>query len=133
MYETALADVKSREMGPRERTRAVSIAMKLGDIGDQLVGVRALSGGRDESVTGKYGPVDSEEVEGWYSWALEESLRVALPTKEGESGVSKGGTKAGSTGAPQEQLQLPQWVEGIDLVAVMERLAGYYSRKGKVE
>lgn len=129
VYETALADVRSREMSVRERIRAVSIAVKLGDVGEQLLRTNNRSGSSGKKDDVKYGPVDEGEVEGYYSWALEESLR-AIPPKEGERKVVSDDRTAESS---QERLQLPHWVEGIDLVSVMERLAAYYTRKGQME
>ncbi|KAG9030618.1 hypothetical protein FRB95_003761 [Tulasnella sp. JGI-2019a] len=118
VYETALADIRSDSMGPSERARAVGIAMKLGDIGDRLLRSKAMASSK------QYGPKDDTEVEAHYNWAVTEMLKSATAIKSDEAKMAK-------AAPPEERLELPQFVDGVDLTSVMEIVAEYYRKRGR--
>lgn len=93
----------------------------MAELGEQILHVRALGRAPTDS---EYGPVDEAEVEEKLDWALTEALRLrGGSAKSPENGKEK----------ESDTLSLPRWVEGVDLTSTMERVADYYSRKGKVE
>ncbi|KAG8886769.1 hypothetical protein FRC00_000645, partial [Tulasnella sp. 408] len=130
VYKSAFADLTHGLPSPSEsstslqadqRTRAIGTALKMAELGEQILHVRALGRAPAES---EYGPVDEAEVEEKLDWALTEALRL----RGGSANSPKKGKEKDS-----DTLSLPRWVEGVDLTSTMERVADYYSRKGKVE
>ncbi|KIO16749.1 hypothetical protein M407DRAFT_33591 [Tulasnella calospora MUT 4182] len=130
VYGSAFADLTHGLPSPSEsstsleadqRTRAIGTALKMAELGEQILHVRALGRAPADS---DYGPADEAEVEEKLDWALTEALRLRSASAKS---TDKGKEKENDT------LNLPRWVEGVDLTSTMERVADYYSRKGKVE
>ncbi|KAG8887658.1 hypothetical protein FRB99_004214, partial [Tulasnella sp. 403] len=144
---TALADVRLSErelptdgqplskLNAERRTRAIGISLKLGEIGEQLLDTSKKTGKPNEYGPNEYGPNDENEVEDHLNWALEESLR-AIQGQRTETGKPVKDAKPNESGEAKREegeLVLPRWVDGVDVGAVVERVADYYSRKGKRE
>jgi len=115
VYETTLADLKlggtgnrgapGDTMSPRERGRAVGIAMKMVEVGQRLRGI------------------SEEETEGYLNWALVEIVKSAKGKGKPDS----------SDESPEKDLELPRFADGVELPFVLEQAAEYYSKKGKPE
>ncbi|KAG8973241.1 hypothetical protein FRC05_008955 [Tulasnella sp. 425] len=130
VYGTAFADLTQSLPAPSSsttsleadrRTRAIGTALKMAELGEQILHVRALGRAPTDS---DYGPVDEAEIEGKLDWALTEALRMRnVSVKQSEKEKEN----------ESNTLSLPRWVEGVDLTSTMERVADYYSRKGKLE
>lgn len=105
----------------------MGVSLKLGEIGEQLLKRRQLSG-----KPAKYGPQTGDEVERHYSWALEELLRNLPQIRQARSNPALDeASKVPSGTVPNDEsgLTLPRWADGVDLVNVLETVAGYYSRR----
>lgn len=127
VYGSAFADLTTGLAPPSatntsldvdRRTRAIGTALKMAELGEQVLHVRALGRAPQDP---DYGPVDEAEVEAKLDWALTEALKVRNVTVKP------------SEKKEEDTLHLPRWVEGVDLTSTMERVADYYSRKGKLE
>ncbi|GAA5897638.1 hypothetical protein JCM5296_003744 [Sporobolomyces johnsonii] len=124
----AVEGYKGGEGAPPSRAevmRGAGIALKLGDLW-----------------VGLGGPEGNHEAERYYTWAVEELMRLTLTDKQKAKVKAEmqrqeaGPTEA--TAAPaktdeQDDLELPGWVGEVELVAAFERLGELYSRQGKVE
>ncbi|KAG8948755.1 hypothetical protein FRC04_009366 [Tulasnella sp. 424] len=129
-YRTAFADLTRSLSHPSSsftsieadrRTRAIGIALKMVELGEQILRERALGRAPTDS---KYGPVNEAEIEGKLDWALREALRMQnVSVKPSEKDEEK----------ENAMLSLPTWAKGVTLASTMERAAEYYSRKGKLE
>ncbi|GAA5840608.1 hypothetical protein JCM5353_002084 [Sporobolomyces roseus] len=117
-----------------EIKRGAGLAMKLGDLwvtlGASEVGVR---GGEAQ-----------KEAERYYTWSVEELMRLSLT--EEQKGKVKEKMQAQESGLPREEklkegreeeeeegMKLPGWVGQVELVAAFERLGDLYSRQGRIE
>lgn len=122
----------------KEVRRAAAIAVKLGDLWIRQ-GASAAAGG------GGGGEADSE-AERYYSWAVQELMRLSLtdeqkakvkaqlaaqdaPTSEANAAEERDKAKAEG----DKDLEVPGWVGEVELVAAMERLGELYSRQGRIE
>jgi hypothetical protein len=92
-----------------ERLRAVSIAVKLGEL------------------SGRMGNGESEET--WLTIGVEELLSQI----KSRSGMASTPNHSTQTNAPLSDLPLPGWLTSADVGGVLERLGEYYVRKGKPE
>ncbi|GAA5875565.1 hypothetical protein JCM8547_007583 [Rhodosporidiobolus lusitaniae] len=113
-----------------ETKRGASIAMKLGDLWVQVGGIEG-----------------EKEAERYYTWAVEELMRLNLTEKqqgkvkeqmEKQEKQEKGekvevGEKKPASEEDEEALKLPGWVGEVELVAAFERLGELYSKQGKIE
>ncbi|GAA5956245.1 hypothetical protein JCM21900_006582 [Sporobolomyces salmonicolor] len=113
------------QLSRAEVMRGAGIALKLGDLWVRLGGLEG-----------------DQEAERYYTWAVEELMRLTLTDKQkakvkAEMQRQEGGpTEAAAPPAkPDEQddLDLPGWVGEVELVAAFERLGELYSRQGKIE
>lgn len=112
--------------------RGAGIAMKLGDLWVQ----RGAGANPNSEATA--------EAERYYSWAVQELMRLNLTDKQREKvkaqlraqdeplEVSAPSPVAGIEDR-EADLKLPSWVGEVELVAAMERLGDLYSRTGKIE
>ncbi|GAA5970849.1 hypothetical protein JCM11641_004480 [Rhodosporidiobolus odoratus] len=124
----ALADgYKSEGWAPAnegEVKRGAGIAMKLGDLWVRLGGTEG-----------------DKEAERYYTWAVEELMRLSLTEKQKDKvqqelnrGVFVGEEPLkGEKSQEGNDLELPGWVGEVELVAAFERLGEFYSRQGKVD
>ncbi|GAA5981859.1 hypothetical protein JCM10908_004641 [Rhodotorula pacifica] len=110
--------------------RGAGIAMKLGDLWVQRGGG---SSPNSEAIS---------EAERYYSWAVQELMRLNLTDKQREKVKAqlsaqeeplKVPAPAGVVDEDDADLKLPGWVGEVELVAAMERLGDLYSRTGKIE
>ncbi|GAA5825636.1 hypothetical protein JCM11251_000317 [Rhodosporidiobolus azoricus] len=114
---------------PSEIKRGAGIAMKLGDL---WVGIGGPAGGEAE-----------KEAERYYTWTVEELMRLTLTEKQKElvSGQMQAQEKGEQLPLPEKKegddleddLKLPGWVGEVELVAAFERLGELYSRQGKID
>lgn len=114
--------------------RGAGIAMKLGDLWVHSAGPN-LAG---EAVA---------EAERYYSWAVQELMRLNLTDKQREKVKTELAAQEQPLAVPApastdavtapaddgDDMQLPGWVGEVELVAAMERLGDLYSRTGKIE
>ncbi|GAA5935655.1 hypothetical protein JCM10213_003651 [Rhodosporidiobolus nylandii] len=109
-----------------EVKRGAGIAMKLGDLWVRIGGAEG-----------------EKEAERYYTWAVEELMRLSLTEKQ-KSAVQQELARGAVVGeevkkedkaaeADEDDLKLPGWVGEVELVAAFERLGELYSRQGKVE
>ncbi|BGP07771.1 hypothetical protein JCM10049v2_003611 [Rhodotorula toruloides] len=112
-----------------EVKRGAGIAMKLGDLWIRLGGAEGTS-----------------EAERYYTWALQELMRLNMTDKQKQrvkdemasqdapvpAAGPQASTKKGEI-KDDETLQLPEWLNDVEVVAAMERLGDLYSRMGKIE
>ncbi|GAA5885533.1 hypothetical protein JCM6882_007456 [Rhodosporidiobolus microsporus] len=111
---------------PSEVKRGAGIAMKLGDLWV------TVGGGEAE-----------KEAERYYTWAVEELMRLTMTEKQKElvqqqlAAQDKGEEvplpEKKKEGEDEDELKLPGWVGEVELVAAFERLGEHYSRMGKVD
>ncbi|KIO16750.1 hypothetical protein M407DRAFT_33592 [Tulasnella calospora MUT 4182] len=130
VYGRAFADLTHGLPSPSEfatsleadqRARAIGTALKMAELGEQILSGRAPGRAPDDS---NCGPADKAEVEKKFRWALTEALRLRTASvKPSEKGKNK----------ELDTLDLPEWVKTVDLMSILDRVAEYYSRKGKLE
>ncbi|GAA6061231.1 hypothetical protein JCM10212_002690 [Sporobolomyces blumeae] len=109
--------------------RGAAIALKLGDLWTTVGGPEAES-----------------EAERYYTWAVQELMRLSLTDaqkdkvrQEMAAQESLGSAaKDGATATPKDSnakgdLETPSWVGEVELVAAFERLGDLYSRQGRIE
>lgn len=120
----------------KEVQRGAGVAMKLGDLWVRRGGSAFEGGG--EAVA---------EAERYYSWAVQELMRLNMTDKQGAtvqaemaaqenpSATPASAPAGGAQGSPDGEAdsELPAWVGEVELVAAMERLGDLYSRTGKIE
>lgn len=128
VYQTVFADLRTgldAAEDPNRRTRAVGTALKMAEIGEDLLDRQRRTGKAPE-----YGPESEKDVEVALTWALEETLRggglktpaASLDTTQQEQETRRA-----------ESLQLPRWVDQVDIVALLERVGSFYAKRGKPE
>jgi hypothetical protein len=114
--------------------RGAGLALKLGDLWTVL-------GGSTPSLTKEA----QSEAERYYTWAVEELMRLSL-TGEQKEKVKREmeNQERGIANAPAEEekkkqgeedkgMELPGWIGEVELVAAFERLGDLYSRQGRIE
>lgn len=114
-----------------EIKRGAGLAMKLGDLWVTLGG----------SEGGVRGGEAQKEAERYYTWSVEELMRLSLT--EEQKGKVKEKMQVQESGLPREEklkegrgeegMKLPGWVGEVELVAAFERLGDLYSRQGRIE
>lgn len=138
----AAVDAHNKQVGSataptrKELQRGAGVAMKLGDLWAHSAGPN-LAG---EAVA---------EAERYYSWAVQELMRLNLTDKQREKVKTELATQDQPLAVPVpasteavtpvagaddgDDMKLPGWVGEVELVAAMERLGDLYSRTGKIE
>jgi hypothetical protein len=96
-----------------EKMRAVSLAYKLGELGEGL-------------------EKPKEEQEKWLTFAVETLLQNVLQVTPSTNGQGTPQEEADSHNIVSE-LGLPDWVSSVDVAAPFEALATFYSKAGKLE
>ncbi|GAA6007902.1 hypothetical protein JCM10207_004918 [Rhodosporidiobolus poonsookiae] len=113
-----------------EIKRGAAIAMKLGDLWVRLGGAEG-----------------DKEAERYYTWAVEELMRLNLTEKQkaqvkteldagalvGDAPQQQEKKKTEGAEGAEEEYKLPGWVGEVELVAAFERLGELYSRQGRIE
>ena len=97
----------------RERLRAVAIAHKLGEMAEMY-----------------QQPEDVEE--GWLVYAVEELLRT-LRDERNLTRRATDGKEQEEQRAMLDELELPRWVDRMDVVAPLQALGRFYNQRGKQE
>nr|VWO95330.1 Fork-head domain-containing protein [Ganoderma boninense] len=117
-YSSALAQLRASQatgkLSGKERLRAVALAHKLGEMAEVY----------------QRGP---EEAEEFLTFAVEEVLRVV---KDGQVNIKveekgKEREEEGEVSTMLAELELPWWVNKVDVAAPLEALGRFYSQEGK--
>ena len=122
----------SEKVTVEEVKRGAGLAMKLGDLWSSVGASGPMVGGEA-----------MKEAERYYSWSVEELMRLSLT--EEQKGKVRQKMDAQESGLPRseklkeegekedEGMKLPGWVGDVELVAAFERLGDLYSRQGRIE
>ncbi|GAA5970999.1 hypothetical protein JCM3765_002290 [Sporobolomyces pararoseus] len=113
--------------------RGAGLALKLGDLWTLLGSMNPVAVGEAQS-----------EAERYYTWAVEELMRLSLTEDQKEKvreqmdnqekGIQSNPPSSDATGKDNKDgMDLPSWVGQVELVAAFERLGDLYSRQGKIE
>lgn len=113
VYASALARLRAASgLTGRERVRAVALAHKLGEMAEA-----------------NHEPEEDEER--WLSFAVEETVRVLRD--EGGKGKAVQAPADGDAEGMLAELELPWWVDKVDVASPMEALGRFYARTGKAK
>ena len=116
MYAEALDRLgQANGLTRNERLRAVAIAHKLGEMAEAY-------------------QLPQEEEERWLVYSVEEMLRVVRDDQQGR-GRTDGTAEVVESDQPVslDELELPRWVQKMEVVAPLQALGTFYSRVGKQE
>lgn len=113
--------------------RGAGLALKLGDLW-------TLVGSTNPGVIGEA----QSEAERYYTWAVEELMRLSLTEDQKEKvreqmenqekGIQANPPPSEATGKDNKDgTELPSWIGQVELVGAFERLGDLYSRQGKIE
>jgi len=96
------------ELAGKERLRGVALAHKVGEMSEMY-------------------QLGEDEEEKWLTWAAQEAIRIA----KGDNNVKEENEESVST--MLTELDLPKWVNIVDIAAPIEALGAFYAKIQNIE